>query len=132
MPTTKRTKIVRVPGTTNNITKGIINYINARKDCFAFRVNNAGVYDEAKKVYRKSDRSGIADIIACLWGEFVAIEVKNKTTRDRMSEAQKGFEAAVTDAGGWYFIVTDYEEFVKLFEEPRPLLYDKREEGYRS
>jgi len=131
MAKTKKAKIVRVPGTTNNITKGIINFINARPGCFAFRVNNAGVYDEAKKTYRNSGRAGIADIIACMYGEFVAIEVKNKATRDRMSKAQKAFEEAVEEAGGWHFIVTDYDGFIKYIDGPQPLIYDKRDEPFR-
>lgn len=127
MATKKRVKVVRVPGTTNNITKGIINYLASRGH-FAFRVNNTGVWDEQKQLFRKTGSEGVADIIGCinsihrmpgvnfLYGQFIAIEVKNKATRDRMSAAQKEFRDCTESALGIYFVAKGYEEFVQWFE----------------
>jgi hypothetical protein len=111
-----KTKLVRVPGTTNNITKGIINYLNVRKNCFAFRVNNGGVWDPVRGTFRRAARAGISDIVACVNGEYLSIEVKNKATGDKMSEAQIVFSGEVVRAKGRYMVANDYETFVAHFE----------------
>lgn len=127
----KMSKIVRVPATTNNITKGIINYLNASGH-FAFRVNSGGVYDPTKGSFRANAKAGAADIICCIKrryvnpiclsgparisGEFLAVEVKNKATKDRARPAQQRFGASVVGAHGVYFIASGYNEFVTWFE----------------
>ncbi len=126
---TRKTKIVRVPATTNNITKGIINYLNA-KGHFAFRVNSGGVWDPRTNEFRRGRSAGVADILCCIKvetteafgggfnyrGEFLAIEVKNGATKDRSRPAQRMFGEKLEAAGGDYTVARSYDQFVKWFE----------------
>jgi hypothetical protein len=117
----KKIKLVRVPGTTNNITKGIINYLNSRGH-FAFRVNSGGVWDPTKKRFRAGRSAGVSDILCCLkggpifsGGRFLAIEVKNEATKDRIRPAQTAFKANVAAADGYYVTAASYDGFVSWF-----------------
>ena len=48
---------------TNALTAAAIRLINRMPNCAAYRINNVGVWDEAKKIHRKSNtQKGIADI----------------------------------------------------------------------
>lgn len=116
----KRTKLVRVPGTTNNITKGILNYLNLREH-FAFRVNSGGVWDQSVGRFRAGRSLGVSDILCCLkGGRFLAIEVKNAATKDRVRPSQVAFRLGVMAAGGDYIIARSYESFVSWFESQYP------------
>lgn len=55
---------------------------------------------------------GIPDIIACVKGRFVGIEVKNKGKLKNQSEHQKIHEQLIKDSGG-IFILADSLETVK-------------------
>lgn len=53
---------------------------------------------------------GTADLIACISGRFVGIEVK--TTIGRQSEQQKSFERALTARNGIYILARSVEDVV--------------------
>ena len=55
---------------------------------------------------------GSADIHSIIQGRFVAIEVKMK---DRQSEAQKQYQKTVERAGGLYWLVRSYDEFIMKY-----------------
>ena len=55
---------------------------------------------------------GIPDIIACIQGRFVGIEVKNKGKLYNQSEQQKIHEKLIKDSGG-IFILADSLQAVK-------------------
>ena len=55
---------------------------------------------------------GIPDIIACVNGRFVGIEVKNKGKLNNQSEQQKIHEQLIKDSGG-IFILADSLDTVK-------------------
>lgn len=55
---------------------------------------------------------GIPDIIACVNGKFVGIEVKNKGKLKGQSPQQKIHEQLIKDSGG-IFILTDSLDKVK-------------------
>ena len=59
-------------------------------------------------------KSGIPDILACINGYFVAVEVKAKNGKP--SELQKYHVAKINDAGGYAVILypNQYEEFKQL------------------
>ena len=61
---------------------------------------------------------GTADISATIGGRSVKIEVK--VGRDRQSEAQRIYQQQVEAAGGIYYIATDFESFVKWYNELWP------------
>ena len=54
---------------------------------------------------------GSPDIIGCLDGRWVGIEVKTATGKQR--EAQKKFQAAIERAGGIYFVARSPEEAIE-------------------
>ena len=57
---------------------------------------------------------GSGDIHAVIKGRFVAIEVKMK---DRQSEAQKEYQKQIEQAGGLYWLVRSFDEFIRLYNE---------------
>lgn len=81
----------------------------------AWNNNTVGVYDPKRKIYRKNkDRSAIGsgDIIACINGKYVEIEIK--IGRDKQSPAQQMHETRVLKAGGRYVIVKSYEDYKQI------------------
>ena len=58
-------------------------------------------------------RRGIGDIIACINGKFVMIEIK--VGKDKQSEFQKSVEKDVKKAGGEYWIVKKFGEFLGMY-----------------
>jgi hypothetical protein len=78
------------------------------------RVNTMGVpigVQGGKVKFRPSTtREGTADIISCIRGRYVAIEVK--AGKDRQSKEQKQEEARVIAAGGEYLILNNFGNFV--------------------
>lgn len=99
---------------TNAITKFIVNFIDYHGH-FASRIQSQGQYVQSKSRWIKSKvKRGIGDIIACINGDFVMIEVKYGS--DKQSDVQKLVQKQVTDAGGKYLIVKTIEDFIKFYE----------------
>jgi hypothetical protein len=115
-----RGRIVKktVPKTTNNITKGIINFLQIQGHS-ASRVNVQGQYDEALQQWRKSgSRNGYYDISVCLHtrsgiGLFHVIDVKNEG--DKMRADQITFKKEVEAAGGITFEASDLEHYKQWY-----------------
>lgn len=59
---------------------------------------------------------GISDIIACICGRFVAIEVKAPGLKHTESEQQKIFGSNVIKSNGHYFLVDSLEEVIEIVE----------------
>lgn len=100
-----------------SVTQAIITTINSGVG-MAWRNNTVGVFDPARKIYRRSaDRSaiGTADVIACIAGKYWEIEVK--AGKDRQSEGQREHEKRVAAAGGSYIIVRTIDEFINYAHE---------------
>lgn len=111
-----KTKLV--PATTNNITKGIITFLN-RKGYVAFRANNTGIFDPINNTFRKRAKNelGIPDVLACSpRGFFVGLEIKNANTKDRIRPDQKIFHDRIKGAGGKIEIVRSYDDFLKWYD----------------
>ena len=58
---------------------------------------------------------GIPDIVCCIKGFFVGIEVKQEN--GHQSEAQKVCAKNIRDAGGEYWLVYSYEDFAEQFND---------------
>ena len=72
---------------------------------------------------------GIPDIICCIKGRFVGIEVKQED--GIQSDAQKATCKNIREAGGEYWIVWSYEDFVEQFNEfARKLKHEKKKQNY--
>lgn len=100
----------------NGITRRILTAINMQPGCVAYRINNVGVWDASKSVYRKgATQKGIFDISAIIRGRSVWIEVK--AGRDKPSPEQLIFKQEVERAGGLAFIAYSTDEFLNWFDE---------------
>lgn len=97
----------------NEVTKSICAYVEAlggRAD----RINVQGQWNQKLKKYTKSHtRKGVADIICCIKGRYVAVEVKYG--KDRQSEHQKIYQQAVVNASGYYVIAKDFDSFYNWY-----------------
>ena len=64
--------------------------------------------------------SGIPDILACINGKFVAVEVK-RTKGGIVSPLQKAQIAKIKENGGIAGVATSMEEFLEILKEGRLL-----------
>ncbi|HVN57778.1 MAG TPA: hypothetical protein VMT63_05730 [Bacteroidales bacterium] len=93
------------------------------------RISNTGRYLDNSKVVtdtlgnkrrigsgkwiRGSGVKGTADISATIRGKSVKIEVKMK---DRQSPDQKNYQAAIEKAGGLYWLVRSFDDFMNFYK----------------
>jgi len=104
------------PETANQITANIIRIINFQSRCAAYRLNNVGIWDEKKQIHRKGNtEKGLPDIMACIRGLCVWIEVK--AGKDRQSEDQKKRQSEIERAGGFYFVARSTDDFIRTFND---------------
>lgn len=102
--------------TANQITRNILRAANMQPGCVAYRVNNVGVWDEAKQVHRRGNtEKGLPDIVLIFKGRFVGIEVK--AGRDKLSDDQLKRKFEIERAGGIYFEARSTDGFLKFFIE---------------
>jgi hypothetical protein len=88
---------------TNRLTAQVIKYLEW-KGHFCSRIQSQGQYHPGRGRWIKSKvKRGIGDIIACIEGKFVMIEIKYG--KDKQSEYQKAIEKEVEKSGGDYLIV---------------------------
>ena len=115
--------------TANGLTRCIIDWLNLNGHQ-AERINCTGrpqdntriVTDVLDRQYKigsvkwlpTAGQKGTADISAIIRGRSVRIEVKMK---DRQSEDQKNYQQAVERAGGLYWLVRSFAEFLELYRE---------------
>ena len=60
-------------------------------------------------------RSGVPDIIVCMEGRFIGIEVKAPGRKGTQTPLQKVAEEKIVRAGGQYFLVDSLEELKERF-----------------
>lgn len=139
-----RTRKIKVPATTNNITTGIINRLLVDGHS-ASRINIQGQFTpipQGDVVYfnrsslraelsrkglligrfqKSGARKGVADILCCMRpsGSFLAIEIKNALTEDKVRPDQLAYMEEIKKAGGDYWIVTSFDEFIQRYEASR-------------
>jgi len=56
---------------------------------------------------------GSPDIIGCIRGQFIGVEVK--VGKDKWRDDQKAFCERIKKAGGYYFLVKSVDDFVDLY-----------------
>lgn len=112
--TVRLSKFIPSMTETNAITNNIIKYLEY-KGHFASRIQSQGQYIAKIGRWVKSKvRRGIGDVIACIDGRFVMIEIKYG--QDRQSTYQKDVEKDVKKAGGDYWIIKTFGEFLGRYE----------------
>jgi len=102
--------------TANQITANLIRAINSQPHCVAYRINNTGIWDEAKQLFRKAHTEpGLPDIIVIAYGFFAGIEVK--AGKDKQSDDQKHRQSEIERAKGVYFLAHSTDEGLARFSE---------------
>jgi hypothetical protein len=113
----------------NSLTNCVIAYVQYMGGQ-AERISSQGQYREGAKIqvgtgeiaYHKQlpgkwtpgqSTKGTADISTTIRGRSVKIEIKQK---DKQSDVQKQYQAAIEKAGGVYIIVRTFDEFVVWYE----------------
>jgi hypothetical protein len=114
----------------NALTKCVIAWIQFNGGQ-AERISSQGQYREGAKIQVGSgimahtkqlpgkwtpgqSTKGTADISATIRGRSVKIEIKYG--KDRQSDVQKEYQAAIERAGGVYIIVRTFDEFVEWYD----------------
>lgn len=88
----------------------------------AIRINSgafSGVHNGKKRFVRMNDTPGCSDILACVGGTFVAIEVKKPGGRTDAKRAlmQQSFLEGVSRAGGVGVIVESLQQLEEALKE---------------
>ena len=116
--------------TANGLTRCIIDYLQL-SDHQAERINTMGrPIDNRKQVTdvlgrtktigsmtwgKSTATKGSADISATIQGRSVKIEVK--IGKDRQSQDQKVYQSNIEKSGGQYWIVKNFDDFMKKYDE---------------
>ena len=99
-------------GSANKLTKLITTWIKYH-GYQAERINTTGTYRNGRWT-RSGSTPGSADISATVRGMSVKIEVK--FGRDRMSDKQIRYAEQIRAAGGIYWSVSRFDEFVEFWD----------------
>jgi hypothetical protein len=129
LPDHARAITVPSDASTNGLTKCVIKWIELN-GYQAERINSTGRYIDTRKVVtnvvgqqaligsgkwiKSSGKVGTADISSVIKGRSVKIEIK--FGKDRQSQAQKDYQAAIERAGGVYLIVRDFDGFLEWWD----------------
>lgn len=112
----------------NNLTRAVIAWIKLHNGQ-AERINTTGRYLPGKTVQKgfygstttkgkyipTTSTPGSADISATIRGRSVKIEIKYGA--DRQSDAQRKYQQDIEAAGGIYWIVKTFDQFVELWKQ---------------
>ena len=97
-------------GRPSNIIEDLIQYYIKWTGGFCENVKNQGTYRPGIGYTYGRGTKGTADLHAMIGGKTVKIEVKYG--KDKQSEAQKEYQARIERAGGEYWIVHTFDEFL--------------------
>ena len=101
----------------NDVVKACLEYLRWKR-IPAWRINNTGVWDPVRKIYRKSPNitAGVSDIIAIVppTGKMLAIECKTKT--GKVSQSQRLFLEDVLRAGGEAIVARCVDDLTRALE----------------
>lgn len=94
----------------NSLTKAIIAHIFCHGG-FAGRINSTGTFKQKEgRFIRSGSRDGMADVNACINGIHIQIEIKYG--KDKPRESQLSVQREVESAGGHYFFVHTFDEYI--------------------
>lgn len=115
--------------TANGLTKAVITFLTLHGHQ-AERINTTGRYLDNSKIVTDcvgmqrvlgkgkwipgTSTKGSADISSIVKGLSVKWEIKMK---DKQSQAQKDYQQAVENAGGKYYLVHSFEEFINYYNQ---------------
>jgi hypothetical protein len=92
------------------IQKSIIDYLSLLENLgklYFFRANSGAVKLESGR-FMKTGKAGCPDIICCVGGKFIGLEVKNE--KGKQSPTQKDTEEKIKKVGGEYYVVRSVDD----------------------
>ena len=92
------------------IQAAILEYLRLRRHFF-FRCNS-GAFKTQHGSFVRFGTPGCPDIIGCVDGKFVGLEVK--TAKGMLSDDQEAFAASLLAAGGRYHVVRSIHDVIAL------------------
>lgn len=63
-----------------------------------------------------SNKRGCPDLLCCIGGKFVAVEVKTPRTRSTLSDSQRAQMSGIKKCGGLSYVVRSKEEFFNVYK----------------
>lgn len=111
------------------IQNAILDWLAWQPHCIAFPIQNGGIFDPSKKIFRSPPKhhiKGVADILGIWHMKPLAIEVK--TERGRVSPEQKKFLEDYIAQGGVAFIARSLDDVInklsteELWKKKNPIL----------
>ena len=104
-----------------DIQRDILAYLRTLPNVWAVRVNSAGVKLPGRNgktgFYRSNDRPGCPDILACVDGMFIAIEVKRPD--EKLTSEQQSCHFDIAYAGGIAFVARSVHDVVDWIDAAR-------------
>jgi hypothetical protein len=116
--------------TTNGLTKCVLAFLKL-KGHFCERTGNEGrTIDKRQTVtdilgnlrtigsvqrVRSSGMKGTSDLKAIIQGRFIAIEIKNALTHDKLRPEQKHYQTEIEGSGGLYVVVTSFYQWCNYY-----------------
>lgn len=80
------------------------------------RTNTQGQYDAKLKRFRRSGATkGVSDTMIVYKGKTLNIEIK--IGRDKQSDDQKKIQASIENAGGIYWIIKTFDDFINIISQ---------------
>lgn len=110
--------------TEKQIENSILEYLETRRDCIAWKNQSVGVYDPKRNKFRKSKnrfhKNGVSDII-CMMKDGFVLFLEVKTQKGRQTEDQKKFEQNCDSMNQFYRVVRSIEETIKAINEAKEI-----------
>lgn len=95
------------------IKKAIVQWLELRPHTVVLPIATTGIWDPMRGVFRKgTNKCGTPDLLVCVRGKFLAIEVKSET--GKVSEAQAHMLEEISEAGGLALIAKSLSD-VQVF-----------------
>jgi hypothetical protein len=102
---------------TRGLTNCVLAYIR-HIGGFVSEIDNRGIYNSELQIFVPSRIvNGFPDIVACIKGRFVGIEIK--AGKDRQRSAQYETQIAISEAKGIYFLCRDFQSLFDFVESRR-------------
>lgn len=103
--------------TEKQVEKAILDFLSTIQGCKAWKNHTTGIFDPQKKIYRslkgRYSGKGSADILCCIGGWFVAIEVK-RPEGSVTSLDQYKFLDEIRNAGGIAFVAKSVDDVKRM------------------
>ena len=104
--------------TESQVQKVILQWLEMQKDLTVIRFNAIGIPLGETGKFRPIRMKGVSDLICCVRGKFLAIEVKREKG-GKLSDYQKAFLQTVEDVGGKAIVATSLDEVIETVNEIR-------------